>query len=90
MKYDANTKRKVHAALEAALDRMRLLRRKPSYWEADCLSVQGRYGNLSGEIRIGSEQDQLQSLATAGWLAATRQCERCIARGIARQPCRTW
>ncbi|HTG25088.1 MAG TPA: hypothetical protein VK681_34030 [Reyranella sp.] len=56
MKYDANTKRKVHAALEAALDRMRLLRRKPSYWEADCLSKavtaisQGKYGLAQSKI----------------------------------------
>jgi len=56
MKYDADTKRKVHAALEAALDRMRLLRRKPSYWEADCLSKavtaisQGKYGLAQSKI----------------------------------------
>jgi len=56
MKYDADTKRKVHAALEAALDRMGLLRRKPSYWEADCLSKavtaisQGKYGLAQSKI----------------------------------------
>ncbi len=56
MKYDANTKRKVHAALEAALDRMHLLRRKPTYWEADCLSKavtaisRGKYGLAQSKI----------------------------------------
>ena len=38
MKSDDNRKAKVHAALELALDRLGLLRRKPTYWEAECLS----------------------------------------------------
>jgi hypothetical protein len=50
VKHDANRKAKVHAALELALDRLRLLRRKPTYWEVDCLSKalmaisRGNYG----------------------------------------------
>ena len=56
VKYDGDTKRKVHAALEAALDRMGLLRRKPTYWEADCLSKAltaislGKYGLAQSQI----------------------------------------
>lgn len=38
MKDDDNSRQKAHAALEAALDRADLLRRKLTYWEADCLS----------------------------------------------------
>jgi hypothetical protein len=38
VKYDDDRKAKVQAAFELALDRLGLLRRKPTYWEADCLS----------------------------------------------------